>query len=228
MSRQLVLDTETTGLDPKQGHRIIEIGCIEIINRRVTGQYYHQYINPEREIDIEAQRVHGLSSEFLADKPSFSTIVDEFLEYVGDAELIIHNAPFDIGFINHELRLLRRGLTKIHDRCQIIDTLALARSMHPGQRNSLDALCKRYEVDNSNRNLHGALVDANLLAFTYLAMTSGQENLFAEQMEAKVTDDNPSNKISLTTLNTSELKVQLANDDEINHHQAFLSKVLRK
>jgi len=175
--RQIVLDTETTGLEPEAGHRIIEIGCIEIQNRRITSSRYHQYINPEREIDAGAIEVHGLTTEFLSTKPVFADIAHDFLEFVDGAELIIHNAPFDTGFINSELERLEDGGSPIAGRCEIFDTLPFARELHPGQRNSLDALCRRYEVDNTHRDLHGALLDAELLADVYLAMTGGQVDL---------------------------------------------------
>lgn len=174
--RQIVLDTETTGLDPQTGHRIIEIGCIELVERRPTGRVLHRYLNPEREIDAGALDVHGLTSQFLADKPRFAEVVAELLEFIRGAELVIHNAPFDVGFLNAELALLGSN-ERIADLCGVLDTLALARSRHPGQRNSLDALCKRYLVDNSQRTLHGALLDAEILADVYLAMTGGQTAL---------------------------------------------------
>ncbi|GAB4357340.1 MAG: DNA polymerase III subunit epsilon [Gammaproteobacteria bacterium] len=175
--RQIVLDTETTGLEPAQGHRIIEIGCVELLNRQLTGNTFHQYLQPDREIDEGAIEVHGITNEFLKDKPRFGDIVEEFLEFLGDSELVIHNAPFDVGFINHELRLCHNALDDITRRCRVVDTLVLAREMHPGQRNSLDALCKRYDIDNSQRELHGALLDAEILADVYLAMTGGQVTL---------------------------------------------------
>src|SRR6478609_4197408 len=175
--RQIVLDTETTGLETSQGHRIIEICCVEFINRRLTGRRYHQYIKPEREIDAGAFQVHGISNEMLADKPTFAQIAHEFIEFVGDADLIIHNAAFDIGFINAEFSRLSPRPDYIETRCSIIDTLLLARSKHPGQKNNLDALCKRYGVDNSQRELHGALLDAEILADVYLLMTGGQTAL---------------------------------------------------
>lgn len=178
--RQIILDTETTGLEPAHGHRIIEIGCVEMINRRLTDRHFHIYLNPDREIDAGAVNVHGITSEFLKDKPRFAEVVDDFLDFVSDAELIIHNAAFDIGFLNHELSLLDRA-NSITDICTVIDTLLLARRKHPGQRNSLDALCQRYKVDNSNRELHGALLDAQLLAQVYLFMTGGQAGLFQEE-----------------------------------------------
>ncbi len=175
--RQVVLDTETTGLEPEQGHRIIEIGCIELLNRRPSGRSYHQYINPQRDLDPGAVDVHGLTADFLADKPTFAEIVDDFVEFASGAELVIHNAPFDIGFINHEFRMLQPRRDDIESLCAVLDSLVLARKLHPGQRNSLDALCKRYSVDNSRRELHGALLDAQLLAEVYLTMTGGQVTL---------------------------------------------------
>lgn len=183
--RQIVLDTETTGLETAQGHRIIEIGGVELINRRPTRNHYHQYINPTREIDAAAIEVHGITNEFLADKPQFRDIADDFLAFIQGAELVIHNAPFDVGFINYELSLLGASarVTCLDGHCTVTDTLALARSMHPGQRNSLDALCKRYGIDNSQRTLHGALLDAEILADVYLAMTGGQAALFQESAE---------------------------------------------
>ncbi len=175
--RQIVLDTETTGLDPESGHRIIEIGCVEIANRRTTDRRYHQYINPEREIDPGAVEVHGLTSEMLETKPKFADVAEEFLDFIRGAELIIHNAPFDAGFIDHELRRFGDAWGCLEDYCRVVDTLVMARDLHPGQRNSLDALCRRYDVDNTHRELHGALLDAELLADVYLAMTGGQVDL---------------------------------------------------
>ena len=183
--RQIVLDTETTGLEPQEGHRIIEIGCVELINRKITGKRYHVYINPERNIDQGAVDVHGLDNAFLKDKPIFEQIVDDFIRFVENSELIIHNAPFDVGFINAELNRLdeaklpvdKRNITKL---CGVLDTLAMAKKKHPGQRNGLDALCKRYNVNNSHRELHGALLDAEILAEVYLAMTGGQAELLLE------------------------------------------------
>ena len=175
--RQIVLDTETTGLEPQEGHRIIEIGCVELLNRKVTGRDYHQYLQPDRQIDAGAIEVHGITNEFLADKPRMTDVAEDFLDFVRGAELIIHNAPFDVGFLNHELGLLGPQWGRIEEHCTITDTLQLARRLHPGQRNSLDALCKRYEIDNSHRQLHGALLDARILADVYLAMTGGQVSL---------------------------------------------------
>jgi DNA polymerase-3 subunit epsilon len=174
--RQVVLDTETTGLEVEQRHRIIEIGCVELFNRRLTGRTFHQYLNPERDIDLGAQQVHGLTREKLARAPTFLQVHPEFLEFIRDAELIIHNAPFDIAFLNAELARIELA-HKVDVLCRVLDTLALARQMHPGQRNSLDALCKRYSVDNSHREYHGALLDARILAEVYLAMTGGQAML---------------------------------------------------
>lgn len=174
--RQIILDTETTGLDPRQGHRIIEVAGVEVINRRLTNRHFHHYLNPDRDIDEGAQAVHGISREFLADKPRFGEIVDSFLTFIGDAELVIHNAPFDIGFLNAELALL--GKPPVTEFCDsVTDTLKMARDNYPGKRNSLDALCERLEIDNAHRNLHGALLDAELLADVYLMMTRGQDGL---------------------------------------------------
>lgn len=175
--RQIVLDTETTGLDPAQGHRVIEVGCVEMIDRKLTGRHLHLYINPEREVEAAALEVHGITNAFLADKPVFASIADTFVEFVDGAELIIHNAPFDIGFLDHELAALNRGHKSMAEYCGVLDTLAMARKKHPGQKNNLDALCKRYEVDNSQRELHGALKDAEILADVYLLMTGGQSSL---------------------------------------------------
>lgn len=181
--RQIILDTETTGLEPKLGHRIIELAGVELVNRRLTGSHFHRYLNPDREIDEGALQVHGISADFLQDKPRFADIVGEFLDYVRGAELVIHNAPFDTGFLNAELEKL--GLLAIDQHCEsVVDTLAMAREMHPGQRNSLDALCKRYVIDNSNRTLHGALLDCELLGAVYLAMTRGQESLMMTMTDA--------------------------------------------
>lgn len=183
--RQIVLDTETTGLDPEQGHRIIEIGCVELINRKQTENHFHQYINPHREIDQGAFEVHGISSEFLADKPEFSAIADDFVAFLKGAELVIHNAPFDLGFINAELAMLNKEVGRIEDYCEVVDTLVNARQLHPGQRNDLNSLCGRYEIDNSQRELHGALLDAEILAEVYLAMTGGQTAMLLDDTDAE-------------------------------------------
>ena len=175
--RQIVLDTETTGLEPGDGHRVIEIGCVELVERRFTRNDFHQYLQPDREIDPGAVDVHGITNDFLRDKPRFADLAEDFLGYIEGAELVIHNAPFDVGFLDHELALWRQGAPRIEDVCRVTDSLEMARRLHPGQRNSLDALCKRYAVDNSRRELHGALLDAEILADVYLAMTGGQVSL---------------------------------------------------
>ncbi len=175
--RQIVLDTETTGLEPSEGHRIIEIGCVEMLSRRVTGNNFQVYINPQREVEQEAMEVHGITNEFLNDKPLFADVVDEFIEFIDGAQLIIHNAPFDVGFINNEFNLLNSGKGAIEDYSTVLDTLAMARKKFPGQKNNLDALCRRYEIDNSRRQLHGALLDSEILADVYLIMTGGQVSL---------------------------------------------------
>jgi DNA polymerase-3 subunit epsilon len=222
--RQIVLDTETTGLSTKHGHRIIEIGCLEMINRRLTGRNYHTFLNPERDIDEGAERVHGISRDDLEIAPLFADIVDEFLAFLKDAELVIHNAEFDVGFIEHELKLMQHQRPKISHHATVLDTLSLARKLHPGQRNSLDALCKRYEVDASNRELHGALIDSELLAHVYLAMTGGQTALSLEE-EVKAaaparhaSDDNGSGA-------GLELVVIKASSEELAAHEALLEKI---
>jgi len=218
--RQIVLDTETTGLEPEQGHRIIEIGCVELVNRRATGHNFHRYLNPERTIDPGAVEVHGLTADFLADKPRFGDIVDEFLEFVGDAELVIHNAEFDLGFLDHELRLQGHAMTQMRSRCRVLDTLALARQLHPGQRNSLDALCRRYEVDNSQRDLHGALLDAQILAEVYLAMTGGQGDL---SLSAAEQDDAPGAEPRVGfSRGDLKLVVTVPSAEEFAAHEAML------
>jgi DNA polymerase-3 subunit epsilon len=178
--RQIVLDTETTGLSPEDGHRIIEIGCVEMVSRKLTGNRFHSYLNPQRAIDQGAVDVHGLDNRFLADKPLFEQVAADFIRFVEGSELVIHNAPFDVGFINAELRRLTGSPRAIAEVCGVLDTLAMAKKKHPGQRNSLDALCKRYSVKNSHRELHGALLDAEILAEVYLAMTGGQSDLLLE------------------------------------------------
>ncbi len=221
--RQVVLDTETTGLEVSQGHRIIEIGCVEVLHRRTTDQQYHQFLNPEREIDAGAQEVHGISLEFLADKPSFSSVADDFIEFVADAELIIHNASFDVGFINAELKLAGHKITDINQCCKVIDSLSMARKMHPGQKNNLDALCKRYDIDNSHRELHGALLDAQILADVYLALTGGQTSL---SLAANSDSSAKSNRAQEgLDENRDALKVIYASDEELQAHDAFLNKI---
>lgn len=223
--RQVVLDTETTGLEPKLGHKIIEIGCVELIDRRLTGRHYHQYINPAREIDQGAMDVHGISNEFLADKPLFHTIAADFLEFVKGAELVIHNAPFDVGFINHEFSFLSRP--PIETDCTILDTLALARHKHPGQKNNLDALCRRYGIDNSHRDLHGALLDSEILADVYLLMTGGQRAL--QLSEADETEGG-GGVIANTKLDAqrSPLKIIRASEGELTLHQGKLEEIEKK
>jgi DNA polymerase-3 subunit epsilon len=196
VERQIILDTETTGLDPLKGHRIIEIGCLEMINRRLTGNKFHVYLNPEREIDPGATQISGLTNEFLDDKPKFIEIVNDFLAYIEGAELIIHNAPFDVGFINSEVSLAEHSWQTIDNYVRIFDTLLLARKLHPGQRNSLDALCRRYGIDNSHRTYHGALLDAEILSQVYLAMTAGQTQM-ALDGESEMDDNlSPMNRSS--------------------------------
>ena len=217
--RQIVLDTETTGLEVAQGHRIIEIGCVELVNRKLTGNHYHQYINPHRAIDQGALEVHGITSEFLAGKPAFESISAAFMEFVQGAELIIHNAPFDLGFLDSELQRLSPSRGSVVDRCTVIDTLVMARSKHPGQRNSLDALCQRYEVDNSQRDLHGALLDAEILADVYLAITGGQTAL---QLSGSGNDQNGQSRmepIVRLSGNRESLLVIKATPTELTAHE---------
>jgi DNA polymerase-3 subunit epsilon len=222
--RQIVLDTETTGLEPSQGHRIIEIGCVELINRKLTGQHYHQYINPRREIDQGAIEVHGITNEFLADKPVFERIAGDFLEFVAGAELIIHNAPFDLGFLNSELQRIEQNHTPLEATSPIIDTLVLARSRHPGQRNSLDALCTRYGVDNSQRELHGALLDAEILADVYLALTGGQTSLqLSDSVDAS--GGRSSQPVRRLPEGRKPLPVVAATADELAAHETMLAAI---
>lgn len=222
--RQIILDTETTGLETSDGHRVIEIGCVELVDRRVSQKHFHQYLNPERQVEDGAMEVHGISNEFLLDKPLFADIADEFLEFVEGAELIIHNAPFDIGFLNYELFLLGRS-DRMADHCRVLDTLELARDLHPGQRNSLDALCKRYEVDNSSRTLHGALLDAEILADVYLAMTGGQSDL---GLSFVAPTDAVEALNSTGTAERPELLVLEANEQELAAHRERLKQIGEK
>jgi DNA polymerase-3 subunit epsilon len=218
--RQIVLDTETTGLDPRHGHRIIEVACIEMVNRRLTGHHLHKYVNPEREIDEGAQAVHGISLEFLTDKPKFADIADEFLEFVNGAELIIHNAPFDIGFLNAELD--RLGRVPVGTICNgVIDTLRMAKDLHPGKRNSLDALCERYEIDNSSRTLHGALLDTELLAEVFLAMTRGQNSLMIEPDAAPRPNIGADGQVR----QRKPLVVRRASPEELAEHERVLKAI---
>jgi len=220
--RQVVLDTETTGLEPKQGHRVIEIGALELIDRQLTGRQFHTYVNPEREIDQGAMEVHGITEEFLHDKPRFAEISDDLLTFVGGAELVIHNAPFDIGFIDNELSLTSGEHTSITAVATVLDTLELAKDLHPGQRNNLDALCKRYDVDNSNRTLHGALLDAEILADVYLAMTGGQVDLgLTLESIAPVRDEEE----GLDPAGHPPLFVLKASEDELEQHEARLNDI---
>jgi len=223
--RQIVLDTETTGLEPSKGHKIIEIGCVELIGRKLTGKHYHQYIQPEREVEEQAIEVHGITNEFLKDKPVFSDIVDEFMAFVDGAQLVIHNAPFDIGFLDHELKILQGQYSVITDYCSIVDTLLMAREKHPGQKNNLDALCKRYTVDNSQRDLHGALLDAEILADVYLMMTGGQTALHLSD------NDNVNNSSDLLSESVRRLNktfstpVIKASEYEVKQHLDKLSTI---
>ncbi|HEY0338210.1 MAG TPA: DNA polymerase III subunit epsilon [Burkholderiales bacterium] len=217
--RQIIVDTETTGLDPALGHRIIEIAAVEVVNRRLTENHFHRYVNPERDSEEAAMRVHGLTTEFLCDKPRFREIVRDFLDFIGGAELIIHNAAFDVAFIDHELSLL--DLEPLTTCCSsVIDTLKMAREIHPGKRNALDALCERYEIDNSARTLHGALLDAQLLAEVYLAMTRGQESLIMEEESLHIT---------VTPVHVSRvqltLRVLAPTLDEVEAHEAALAAI---
>jgi len=217
--RKIVLDTETTGLEPEQGHRIIEIGCVELVDRRLTSNRFHQYLNPEREIDAGAVEVHGITEAFLRDKPHFADIAADFVEFIRGAELLIHNAPFDVGFIDHELRRAGERWGALSDYCTVTDTLELARDMHPGQRNSLDALCKRYEIDNSQRQLHGALLDAEILADVYLAMTGGQVAL---SLDGPGAGPGGGAEIRRLSPDRPRLKVIRANQLELAAHEARL------
>lgn len=227
--RQVILDTETTGLDPKLGHRIIEIAAVEIIDRQITDNYYQCYINPQCSIDPAAVKIHGITDSFLTDKPVFHAIVTDFFNFVGNDPIIIHNAPFDVGFLNHELMLCQYNVRKIDKHVTIIDTLEMARREFPGQRNSLDALCKRFHVDLSERQLHGALLDARLLAKVYLAMTGGQGSLFGEHASTmgnnQTKDENNSGRINTDNL---PLKVVLATDDEQKAHANYCQSVIKK
>lgn len=219
--RQVVLDTETTGINPKEGHKIIEIGCVELINRRLTHNRFHVYLNPEREIDAGAIEVHGITNDFLHDKPKFKDVVNDFMAFTAGAELIIHNAPFDVGFLNHELSLLPGPARTVEDNSSVFDTLAYARAKHPGARNSLDALCKRYGIDNSKRELHGALLDAEILADVYLIMTGGQTSLWD--------DDNPlggsDQVIERLSADRPPLKVIQCSAEELEAHQERMAKI---
>jgi DNA polymerase-3 subunit epsilon len=211
-------------LSTADGNRIIEIGCVELVNRRLTGQTFHQYINPERESEAGALEVHGITTEFLSDKPKFEEIVDDFLEFIDGAELIIHNAAFDIGFLDYELGLIKSEKRRIESVCTVLDTLKLAKEKHPGQKNNLDALCRRYDVDNSNRELHGALLDSEILADVYLAMTGGQVSLTLATEEV-TTQASTQSFTQMQTKTQGPLKVIKANDDELAAHEATLERL---
>jgi len=218
--RQIVLDTETTGLEPEQGHRIIEIGAVEVIDRRLTGRHFHQYINPQRAIDAGALEVHGITPQFLRDKPVFADIVEDLLQFITGAELVIHNAPFDVAFLDHELRRWKATSQPVAAQCKILDTLMMARKMHPGQRNSLAALCKRYFVDDSQRDLHGALLDAEILADVYLVMTGGQTALaLGDEGDSP---DNQREERYRQVERRGDVRVLRASDVELKAHEARL------
>ena len=221
--RQIILDTETTGLSHAQGHRIIEIGCVELINRRLTGNHFQVYLKPDRAVDEGAFRVHGISTEFLRDKPRFPDILTQFLEYLDGAELVIHNASFDVGFINAELALAKAKIRDLETYCSVIDTLAMARAKHPGQRNNLDALCKRYQVNFEHRKLHGALLDAEILAEVYLAMTGGQVPLSFEtkMVSPKITKT----EAVVKTEKSYKTPLVLANEQEREAHQKYIQSL---
>lgn len=223
--RQIVLDTETTGLEPSEGHRIIEIGGVELVNRRPTNNHFHVYLQPDREIDEGAIAVHGITNEFLQDKPRFADIAEQFLDFVRGAELVIHNAPFDIGFLNHELKLLDPTLEPVDAICGVLDTLLLARRMHPGQRNSLDALCRRYGIDNSQRELHGALLDARILADVYLTMTGGQVALGLESEGGNGSEQLAQSGIRRLPADRPRLKVVRASAAELTAHQEWVERL---
>ena len=222
--RQIVLDTETTGLEPSEGHNIIEIGCVEMFNRRVTGKTYHQYIKPERDVDEEAVQVHGITNDFLEDKPKFSEVMDEFIEFVRGAELIIHNAPFDIGFLDTELER-NNYPERMENFCLVTDSLKMARKKHPGQKNNLDALCSRYGIINSHRELHGALLDSEILADVYLALTGGQTNL---SLNADSDDGNDGGSSIRRLTGADDLPIVELMEEDLQAHTAFLEMLDKK
>ncbi|MEI7187997.1 DNA polymerase III subunit epsilon [Dickeya dianthicola] len=232
ITRQIVLDTETTGMNKLgihyEGHKIIEIGAVEVINRRLTGRHFHVYLKPDRLVDPEAYNIHGISDEFLADKPTYGDVVDEFLDFIRGAELVIHNAAFDIGFMDYEFRLLRRDIPKTETFCTITDSLLMARRLFPGKRNNLDALCDRYQIDNSKRTLHGALLDAEILAEVYLAMTGGQTSL-AFSMEGDIQQQAAqAETIQRISRPASALAVLYASDEELVAHEQRLDLIMKK
>lgn len=230
-TRQIVLDTETTGMNKLgvhyEGHRIIEIGAVEVINRRLTGRHYHVYVKPDRLVDPEAYGVHGISDEFLADKPTFDQIADEFLDFIRGGELVIHNASFDIGFMDHEFRMLQRNIPNTDTFCTITDSLMMARRLFPGKRNNLDALCSRYEIDNSKRTLHGALLDAEILAEVYLAMTGGQTSM-AFQMEGDTQQSDSVQEVQRIVRPANAMRVVYASEQELAAHEERLDLVAKK
>ena len=223
--RQVVLDTETTGINPQLGHRIIEIGCVELIDRKLTGNHYHVYINPERVVEQEAIDVHGITNEFLADKPLFADIAQDFLAYIKGAELVIHNAAFDVGFINHEFNLLVNKIPPVENYCGVLDTLAMAREKHPGQKNNLDALCKRYGINNSHRELHGALLDSEILADVYLLLSGGQTSL---SLDKESGGDERVGGIQRLSSSRPVLKIVSASDEESDAHERYLESIRKK
>lgn len=220
--RQIVLDTETTGINPKQGHRIIEIGCVELINRRLTGNNFHVYVNPDRPIEDEAIDVHGITSEFLRNKPRYHQIAQEFFDYIKGSELVIHNAAFDVGFMDHEFAMLNTRYPKTAEYCKILDTLKMARDLHPGQKNNLDALCRRYDINNSKRTMHGALLDSEILADVYLTMTGGQVNINYGMEGAKMDKEG---EIIRLVADRVPLKVLMATAAELTEHESRLDVV---
>lgn len=224
--RQIILDTETTGIDPRQGHRIIEIGCVEMVNRKLTGNHFHVYVNPDREVEQEAIEVHGITNEFLADKPKFKEVCGGFVDFIKGAQLVIHNAPFDVGFMDHEFKLFNPfEPLKTAEFCTVLDTLTLARELHPGQKNNLDALCKRYGIDNSHRELHGALLDSEILADVYLLMTGGQTDLNLSGQKNKDKDKDASDEVVRIDSNRKAFKVIQATADELEQHEARLQLI---
>ena len=219
--RQIILDTETTGLEIQQDHRIIEIGCVEMVDRRLTGNNFHQYLQPDRKIDSGAISVHGITNEFLEEKPRFADIVEDLISYLRGAELVIHNAPFDVGFLNHELKRLQQHKPLIEEISSVVDTLVMARKKHPGKRNSLDALCDRYAIDNSRRDKHGALLDAEILSEVYLVMTGGQENLLLDGEDSDATDRNHRRRVNFE----GELVLMSVDADDLQAHEKYLSRL---
>ncbi len=227
MKRQIILDTETTGIEPKEGHNIIEIGCVEMVKRKLTGNNYHQYVKPDREVEAEAISVHGITNEYLDDKPKFREVMLEFIEFIRGAELVIHNAPFDVGFMNAEFA--RNGIKeRVEDICTIVDTLAMARKKHPGQKNNLNALCRRYGIDNSHRELHGALLDSEILADVYLLMTGGQTALLLDANDSGGDDGAGESGEIRRVQSDMELIVLKADANELAAHQSFVTVLDKK